>query len=231
MPDIDTSSSVLRVAALIPVYHGDALETVARGALSYVERVLVVDDGAPASVAARAATLASVDPRIDLLVLGPNRGKGFALAAGFEALLSGPSAPDAVLTLDADGQHPTDRIPAFLSALASADVVIGRRRERRRGGMPLVRRVANFASSRALSLAARQRMPDAQNGMRLLRADVVRSTPLVGGRFEAETRHLKALARAGAAIEWVDIPTIYGGEPSSFHAVADSARIAREVVR
>jgi hypothetical protein len=96
--------------------------------------------------------------------------------------------------------------------------------------MPLVRRIANATSSRALSLAARHRLPDTQCGMRLLSASALRRVPLEPGRFETETRHLKALLRADATIAWVDIPTIYAGEPSSFRTLRDAARIGKEIV-
>jgi membrane-associated phospholipid phosphatase/MFS family permease len=221
--------ALARVAAVVPIFHGDRVEEVTAGALRHVDLVLLVDDGAPPAVAARADALAG--DRVEVLHLGRNGGKGAALAAGFAALARRPDAPDAIVTLDADGQHSPERIPAFVAAAAHADVVIGRRRARRAGGMPLLRRFSNAASSTALSIVARRRLPDAQNGMRLIRTDALRRVPLEPGRFEAETRHLKALARDGAVLAWVDIPTIYAGEPSAFRTLPDAARISREIVR
>ena len=110
-------------------------------------------------------------------------------------------------------------------------MVVGNRLDRAAGGMPALRRAANATTSAALSLVTRRRLPDTQNGMRLIRTDALRATPIQPGRFEAETRHLKALLRSGANVSWVAIPTIYAGEPSSYRALADSARIGREVVR
>jgi dolichol-phosphate mannosyltransferase len=220
-----------RVVAVIPVFRSAELEAVAAGALEHVGEVLLVDDGAPAPIAARADALAAADDRVSVLRMPENGGKGSALVAAFAALRDRPEPPDAILTLDSDGQHPPDRIPAFLEAARDADVVVGHRRGRRQGGMPLVRRAGNALTGAAMTLATRRRMRDTQNGMRLIRVEALAAAPLQPGRFESETRHLKALARSGARIAWVEIPTIYAGEPSSFRAIADSLRVGREVVR
>jgi glycosyltransferase involved in cell wall biosynthesis len=222
---------VRRVAAVIPVFRSSRLEQVVLATLPHVDEVVLVDDGAPAPIAARADALAAAEPRITLLRRAVNGGKGAALADAYAALLARPDPPDAVLSLDSDGQHPPDRIPAFLAAAEHADIVIGDRRGRRAGGMPLARRAANAATSTALSVVTRRWVRDSQNGMRLVRTGALRDVPLVSGGFEAETRHLKALIRHGADVGWVALRTIYAGEPSSFRPVRDSLRIGRELLR
>lgn len=216
-----------RVVAVMPVYRSTRFEGVARQALQHVDAVVLVDDGAPAPIAARARSLAQV-PNVGLVELPTNGGKGTALAAGIRAALE--VEPDAVLLMDSDGQHPARVIPDFLHAAEHADVVVGDRRAAARATMPRVRRAANAVSSAALSLAARRRVPDSQNGMRLIRADVLRSAPHPDGRYEAETRHLKAMLRAGADVAWVPMPAIYEGEPSDFRPLADALRVGRAIV-
>jgi undecaprenyl-diphosphatase len=81
-----------------------------------------------------------------------------------------------------------------------------------------------------LTLLVRRRIRDSQNGMRLLRAGALRDVPPPGGRYEAETRHLKALLRGGHGVAWVRVPAIYEGEPSSFRPLADTVRVARAVL-
>ena len=56
-----------------------------------------------------------------------NAGKGTAVAAGIEALLASGTRPEAVVVVDADGQHPPERIPQLAAAAATADLVIGDR--------------------------------------------------------------------------------------------------------
>ena len=214
-----------RLAAVIPVYRSDRVADVTAETLRHVDDVVLVDDGSPAAIAALLEHAAR-DPRVHIVSLGANHGKGTAVAAGIEAALR--TDPDAVIVLDSDGQHPAQLIPDFVAAAGHADVVIGDRP--RSGDMPVARRVANAASSWALSLAVGRRLRDTQNGMRLFRADALRAVPPSPGRYEAETRHLKQLIRDGREVGWVPMPAIYDGESSSFGAVADTLRVTRAVL-
>jgi membrane-associated phospholipid phosphatase/predicted MFS family arabinose efflux permease len=215
---------IRRLTAVIPVYRSDRVTAVVAEALPHVDDVVLVDDGAPPEIAAMLEQVAA-DPRVTVLRLDANHGKGTAVATGVAAALE--RSPDAVVVLDSDGQHPPELIPDFVAAAQWADVVIGDRP--RTAAMPPVRRMANAASSWALSLAVRRRLADTQNGMRLFRAEALRAVPPPRGRFEAETRHLKGLIRDGRDIRRVPMPTIYAGEPSSFRPVADGLRVARAV--
>ena len=216
---------IRRVAAVIPVYRSDRVGAVTAETLRHVDDVVLVDDGAPPAIAA-VLEQAAGDPRVHVLRLGTNQGKGTAVATGIGAALA--RDPDAVIVLDSDGQHPPELIPDFVAAAAGTDVVIGNRP--RSGAMPAARRIANAASSRALSLVVARRLRDTQNGMRLFRAGALRAVPPPDGRYEAETRHLKGLLRSGRDVAWVPMPAIYGGEPSSFRPVADTLRVARAVI-
>jgi membrane-associated phospholipid phosphatase/predicted MFS family arabinose efflux permease len=216
---------IRRLTAVIPVYRSDRVGAVAAEALRHVDEVVLVDDGAPAAVAAVVADAAR-DPRVRILRMGANHGKGTAVAAGVAAALE--RDPDAVIVLDSDGQHPAELIPSFVSAAEHADVVIGDRP--RAAAMPVLRRVANAASSFALSLAVGRRLRDTQNGMRLFRTDALRAVRPPDGRYEAETRHLKGLIRSGRRVAWVPMAAIYDGEPSSFRPVVDTLRVARAVL-
>jgi membrane-associated phospholipid phosphatase len=215
---------IRRLAAVIPVYRSDRVSAVMAETLRHVDDLVLVDDGAPPEIAALLERAAG-DPRVEVVRLGTNQGKGTAVAAGIEAALE--RDPDAVIVLDSDGQHPAELIPSFVAAAEHADVVIG---DRPRGdAMPAARRIANAASSWALSLAVGRRLRDTQNGMRLFRASALRAVPASPGRYEAETRHLKQLIRSGREVGWVPMPAIYDGEASSFHAVADTLRVTRAV--
>ena len=217
--------AVERVTAVIPVFQSDRVDEVTAETLHHVDRVVLVDDGAPPAIAALLDDLAA-DPRVDVLRPGGNHGKGTAVALGVATALAGD--PDAVVVLDSDGQHPPALIPDFVAAAQHTDVVIGDRA--RTADMPLARRAANSASSWALSAVVRRRLRDTQNGMRLFRASTLRDVPPPDGRYEAETRHLKALVRGGHGVDWVPMPAIYDGEPSSFRALADTLHVTRAIL-
>jgi dolichol-phosphate mannosyltransferase len=185
----------------------------------HVDRVLIVDDGLPGA-------LATPVPGAEVLRLGANHGKGTAVARGIARLRDA----EAVLVIDADGQHPPNAIPAFVAAGHDAELVIGNRFGDL-GRIPLERRVANLAASAALTAVTGRRIADSQCGMRLLRGRALHEIPFPEGRFEAETIHLKRCLRAGLRIRSVPIPAIYDGEASAYRALVDSAKIAAALAR
>jgi dolichol-phosphate mannosyltransferase len=224
-----TRTPIRSLAVVIPVFRSRRFADVAVATARHADRVILVDDGAPPAIAADLARVVD-EHGFELVSMGANRGKGTALAAGIGAAMHRGATPDAVLLIDSDEQHPPERIPAFLDAAAHADVVIGdRSRDRRQ--MPALRRLANMASSLGMTVRTRRRIPDSQNGMRLLRVDALQRVPVSDGRYEAESRHLRELARARMEIAWVAMPAIYNGEPSSFRPVVDTLRVTREILR
>lgn len=208
---------MMRVAALVPAYQaapwlGDVLARL-KG-LEHAPHVLVVDDGSRDATAevARAAG-------VQLISFAGNRGKGAALRAGFEALREF----DAVVTLDADGQHPPECVPAFVRAAEDgADVVLGARE--RSAAMPAARRFANGFSSGWASGIAGRTIRDSQCGFRLFRRAVLERTPLSSGRYEVESEMVVRAARLGFRFAEVAVPTVYAGE-SHLTLVRDVPRI------
>ncbi len=187
-----------------------------------VDRVLVVDDGLGVEEAERLAGA-------EVLRLGGNHGKGTAVARGVARAVA--EGADAVLVIDADGQHPPAAIPAFLRAAErGAELVVGDRFGDLRA-IPVARRVANVSAAAAMTVAARRRVRDTQCGMRLLRGRALHEVPPPLGGFEAETAHLKRCLRAGVRVAWVPIPALYEGQGSAYRPLRDSARIARALAR
>lgn len=90
--------------------------------------VWVVVDGSTDGSAARLQAMAERDPGLHVMVLPRNRGKGVAVLAGLEA--AAERGFTHVLTMDSDGQHPADLIPAFMAASQAAPdaMVLGRPR-------------------------------------------------------------------------------------------------------
>ena len=214
----------LRVTAVVPCHIADSLEGVVAALRPHVEDVVVVADGVPAGGEAILARIAEA-PGVELLRLPENAGKGDAVAAGAELVLARPDRADALVVLDADGQHPPGRVPALARAAAQgADLVIGDR-SADRASMPRTRRITNAVSSAILALRLRRRVPDSQCGMRLIRLDALERVPFPPGRYEAETHHLRSAAKAGLAVAWVPVPAIYDGAESSFRPVRDTARV------
>jgi glycosyltransferase involved in cell wall biosynthesis len=195
---------------------------------AHVGDVLLVDDGMPAEGAAELARLAA-DAGVGLLRLPANFGKGHAIAAGRRHLLSRTPPPQALLILDADGQHPPAAIPTLVAAAVEAELVVGDRLGDL--AMPRLRRFMNRVASRLLAVVTGHPIPDSQCGMRLMRGRALAAVDFPGGRYEAETSHLKRCLRAGVRVAWVPIPALYAGQPSSFRGVRDGSRVLAAVLR
>src|SRR5579862_4001710 len=111
---------------LIPSYNpgGKVFETV-QGARLQWNPVWVVVDGSNDGTAEALQAMARDDPGLRVLVRPRNGGKGAAVLDGaVEACKQGYTH---VLTMDSDGQHPPERIPAFMAASAGkpASMVLG----------------------------------------------------------------------------------------------------------
>jgi glycosyltransferase involved in cell wall biosynthesis len=223
-----------RVLALIPGYQeGPRIGAVVTEARRHLP-VLVVDDGSTDDTAARAEAAGAV-----VLAQRPNQGKGAALRTGFRRALA--EGYDAVITLDADGQHAPAEISRFLATYAGRPVearpelVIGQRDFRR---MPPIRRLSNTLGGAAFSWAVGRRIPDNQSGYRLLgrrlMADMVDSRET---GFEFEVEMIAVCLRRGWPLAWVPISTIYAGEPSHVKPLhhlrhfVRATRAARRLIR
>jgi glycosyltransferase involved in cell wall biosynthesis len=112
---------------LIPSYNpGPKVFDTVRAALEQWTPVWVVVDGSTDGSAAALQEMAASHPGLRVLVLPTNRGKGAAVLHGIrEALQAGFTH---ALTMDSDGQHPAEKIPAFMQAsqMAPAAMVLGR---------------------------------------------------------------------------------------------------------
>ncbi len=216
--------SALKVAALVPAYQAAAhLGEVLMGlvALENPPHVLVVDDGSRDATSEVARQFG-----VQVHTFAGNRGKGHALLAGFELLRDF----DAVVTLDADGQHPPACLPAFVAAAeAGADLVLGKREIT--PNMPPARRFANRFSSAWCSALAGQPIADSQCGYRLYRREVLRRTPVQASRYEVETEMAVRAARLGFKVAHAAIPTVYGDETSHLSPTRDVPRIIAMMVR
>ncbi len=198
--------------ALIPAYNeASRIEPVIAGTLPQLP-VLVIDDGSKdnsAEIARRAGATVVQQPQ--------NKGKGEALRAGFQWALA--QGFDAVITLDADGQHNPAEIPTFLDChrRTQADLIIGARNFRE---MPTIRRAANLLGSKLLSWAMRYKVLDNQSGYRLLSRRMMAATlASAEGGFEFEVEMIITCVNQGLRLEWVPIQTIYGDESSHINPV------------
>ncbi len=197
----------LQVLVLIPAYNeAERIGAVVEKSALQLP-VLVVDDGSDDETAVVAKAAGAT-----VLRYASNRGKGGALRAGFQWALA--AGYEAVLTLDADGQHDPAEIPNFLRSHEErpADLIIGARSFR---DMPFVRRVANSVGCQLLSWALGYKIRDNQSGYRLIARRLMEKMLVSPERgFEFEVEMLVTCLLAELRLAWVPIRTIYAGESS-----------------
>lgn len=209
------------LCAVIPAFRAEpTLGAVVDGVRRHLARVVVVDDGSDDATAdvARAGGA-------EVLVLDRNRGKGYALRQGIARALAGE--PEAIVLLDADGQHDPDDLPAFLRAWDERrpDLVIGCRLEDR-SDIPPARFWTNYIGSRILTWMTGFELLDSQSGYRLLSAELARRLGLSADGYAIESEMLIKAARRGARLEHVRVRTIYNDAGSHFRPVLDTFRIS-----
>jgi glycosyltransferase involved in cell wall biosynthesis len=197
--------------------------------------VIVVDDGSTDDTAANAEAAGAL-----VIRQSPNQGKGAALRTGFRHALE--RDVDAVITLDADGQHDPDEIPRFIAAYTAPgasgprpELIVGRRDF---SLMPPARRLSNTLGTAAFSWAVGQAVPDNQSGYRLIGRRMM--SAMLDSResgFELEVEMIAVCIRRGWTLDWVPVSTIYGGAPSHVRPIAHlrhfvrATRAARRLVR
>ncbi len=211
-----------RTCGLIPAFNEeDRIAPVITGAREALDAVVVIDDGSSDRTAERAASAGAV------VIRHPdNRGKGMALRTGFAWALE--NGMQTVMTIDADGQHDTGMIPAFLDAFRrnSADIIIGSRLWNRQA-IPRYRYIPNRIGVFLISKAAGIRIDDTQSGFRLYSRDVLERIRLDSTGFETETEILIKAGRKGYGIAGIPVPVIYPQDyRTHFRPVRDFYRIS-----
>ena len=207
------------VCIVIPAFREQSrIGPVVTAARGHGADVVVIDDGSPDATAVEAEAAGAFVIRHPV-----NRGKGMALATGFE--FARAHGYVAVITMDADGQHDPAEIAKFLEAFRRTGllVLVGNRMWDPHG-MPWVRFLTNMFMSWMLSREMKQYVPDTQCGFRLFRCDVI---PYVGAkseRFAAESEILLHVAARGMQIGSVRVSTIYRGEKSKINPFLDTWR-------
>ncbi len=113
---------------IIPTYNErDNLESIVtrvRAAVPDAD-VLIVDDNSPDGTGEIADKLAASDTRVHVLHRPGKSGLGTAYITGFGWAMS--NGYDVMVEMDADGSHDPADLPKMLTALESADLVIGSR--------------------------------------------------------------------------------------------------------
>ena len=171
------SDSSARYAAIIPAYNEAAtIYDVASRTLKFTPHVIVIDDGSNDGTAEALHDLPLV-----LLRQPGNLGKAAALWRGMQAAIG--QGATAIITLDGDGQHEPESIPALVAMhrRVPSAIIIGSRLHDARH-IPMMRYLANRVANFWISWAAGQSIADSQSGFRLYPTSLLGSLALTCDR-------------------------------------------------
>lgn len=218
---------------LIPSYEPNAklIELVASIRANCSDQIIViVDDGSGPAFADTYAAAQAND--CDVIRHSTNRGKGFALKAGFAHITATYPGHD-VVCADSDGQHTAAAIARVAQTLETeTGIVLGSRQFDQ--DVPIRSRVGNTATRIIFRLLTGLRLRDTQTGLRGYRANLLGWLQTISGdRFEYELEVLLTAQQVGHRLYEVPIETIYlqGNTSSHFRPVRDSIRIYTRFLR
>ncbi len=172
-----------RVLVLVPAFNEERLigSLLLRLKQLPVE-ILVVDDGSED----RTAQIAQA-AGVKCLSLAKNQGKAAALNLGMQAARE--TQPDAVVLIDADGQHLPEELPVLVAPVLAgeADICIGSRYLEDRSNTPSGRRIGHKLINLATSLPSGMSSSDSQSGYRALSKHAYEAMTFQSSGFTVES--------------------------------------------
>jgi len=219
------SFSLPGVCVLIPTYNnGATLAQVIESVSAYTRQIIVVNDGSTDNTDA----ILQHFPFISVIAHSPNRGKGYALRAGFRKALQ--EGYQYIITIDSDGQHDAHDLPHFIDALEQypGSLFIGARnmdQEHIPGKSSFGNRFSNFWFWVETGI----RLPDTQSGYRLYPLEPMRNMRFFTRKYEFEIEVPVRLAWKHIPVRSVPVSVYYppaSERVSHFRPFKDFMRIS-----
>ncbi len=188
---------------MIPAFNEEStLPEVLERVTPMVDEVVVVDDGSKDGTSQVALAGHAILVRHVI-----NRGLGATLGTGFAAALA--RGGEAIICLDADGQHDPEDIPRFVAAIREgADVVIGSRLLDPRG-MPKKRQIANWVGNLVTLVLFGAWVTDSQSGYRGFRREALQKIEIRTNRMEVSSEIIAESRRHKLKLVEIPIKAIY----------------------
>lgn len=192
--------------------------------------VLIVDDGSPDGTGDLVDAIADSEPRVHAIHRAAKLGLGTAYVAGFKWALARDY--QFIFEMDADFSHAPERIPEFLQAVRTADLVIGSRYQNGQVNVvnwPIGRLILSYSANIYARRITGLPIFDATAGFKCFRRRVLESIDLDdiksnGYAFQIEM-HMRAWKKGFRIVE---IPIVFVDRTEGSSKM--SKRIVREAV-
>lgn len=224
MSFINSDIKLFKIVVIVPTYNNSkTLQRVLDGVLEYTDDILVVNDGSTDAT----SEILKKYPQILQIHLPENKGKGNALAVGFQKAkeLGFKNA----ITIDSDGQHYPDDIPNFVEALKSESepVLLIGNRNMSQEGIPKKSSFGNRFSNFWFWFETGIKLEDTQSGYRLYPLAHI-PQKFYTKKFEFEIEVIVRSAWKGVNVKNIPVKVLYdmNERVSHFRPFKDFTRIS-----
>ncbi|TGV02228.1 DUF2062 domain-containing protein [Flavivirga rizhaonensis] len=216
----------LSVCVLIPTYNNDrTLKRVIDGILQFTQHIIIVNDGSTDNT----SQILEGYSQLQQIHIEKNKGKGNALRMGFkhaEAL-----GYHYAITIDSDGQHFPEDIPAFVNELEKSDdkniLLIGARNMSQKD-VPKKSSFGNKFSNFWFWTETGIKLQDTQSGFRLYPLEALKKLKFYTSKFEFEIEVIVKAAWSGVTVKNIPVRVLYDETErvSHFRPFKDFTRIS-----
>lgn len=223
MDDLQEIFRKHKICVLVPTYNNaQTLRDVLSGISSYTREIIVVNDGSTDDT----LNVLNDFSHLKVITYAKNKGKGFALRAGFKkAVISGY---DYAITIDSDGQHDVDDLKRFAESVRLyPDAIVIGARNMDQASVPGRSSFGNKFSNFWFWVETGIRRSDTQSGYRLYPIRLLSGLDFYTRKFEFEIEVLVRSAWAGVHVEEVPVNVYYPRDRvSHFRPFRDFTRIS-----
>lgn len=217
--------SALRCVVIMPTYNNaGTIAKVISDVKEFTTDVIVVNDG---STDDTKKILASIED-IKVVDYFNNKGKGYALKLGLKKAYEWGYRY--AITIDSDGQHYADDIPAFIEKIEeNPDSLLIGARNLTVENMPSKNTFANRFSNFWYKVETGQELSDTQSGFRLYPLEKLQKIYFITRRYEFEVEIIVRAAWRGVNVENIPIKVYYPPveeRVSHFRPLQDFTRIS-----
>jgi glycosyltransferase involved in cell wall biosynthesis len=218
------------ILACIPAYNeANTIADIVNKTKKYASEVVVYDDGSvdkTDEIAKAAGATVIRDPK--------NKGYGAAIKTLFRVAKA--KNADIMVTLDSDGQHNPNDIPAIIEPILTEgfDIVIGSRflDDKDKMQIPAYRRLGIRTITRFTSRESYRNMTDAQSGFRAYSKKAISKINLFDNGMSASTEILLRAKESSLLMKEVPVTITYQVEnPSTHHALSHGLGVLFRVLQ